>query len=138
MLLHQFQVFQKVHKNCQVWLSGTVTPSQVLPLPLLQSHHGTTLHHIHLPTFDATILITTLCIFFYFISPFLLLKSSLRSCYHTCYHCMGTTTMAYARGMTTQPHLWVCKPPCCHHILPLAPTPSVAMAQADVFAILGN
>ena len=97
-----------------------LTPSQVLPLPLLQSRCGTTFHHIHLPTFDATILITTSCVLFYFISPFLLLKSSLRNRYHTCCHCTGTTAMAYARGMTTQPCPQVCKPPrhCC--ILPLA------------------
>ncbi len=68
-------------------------------------------------------------VLFYFISPFLLLKSSLRNCYHTHRCCMGTTATAYARGMTTQPHPWVCKPPCCHRILPLAPTPAATIAS---------
>ncbi len=81
-----------------------------------------------LPTFDVTILITTLCVLFYFISPFLLLKSSLRSHYHTHHCCMGTTAMVYARGMTIQPHPQVHKPPCCHCILPLAPTPTATIA----------
>ena len=60
---------------------------------------------------------------------FLLLKLSSRSCYHTHHCCMGTTTMAYARGMTTQPHPWAHKPPHHHHILPLAPTPTAAIAS---------
>src|SRR6266702_549116 len=29
--------------------------------------------------------------------------SSSRSCYHICYHCMGITSTAYARGTTTTP-----------------------------------
>ncbi len=78
-------------------------------------------------TSDATTLITTLCILFYFISPFLLLKSS-RSHYHTHHHCTGTTTTVHARGMTIQPCPQARKPPCCHHILPLAPTPTTAIA----------
>src|SRR6266702_3592609 len=107
--------------------STNLTPSQVLPLPLLQSHCGTTLHCIHMLTSDATALITTSCVLFYFISPFLLLKLS-RSCYHTHRHCMGTTTMVYTRGMTIQPCLQAHKPPRCHCILPLAPTPTTAIA----------
>ena len=58
---------------------NTLTPSQVLPLPLLQTHYGTTLHSIHPLTSDATALVTTSCILFYFFSPFLLLKSSSRA-----------------------------------------------------------
>src|SRR6266702_4255980 len=60
----------------------TVTPSQVLPLPLLQTCRCTTLHRSHPLTSDATALITTSCVLFYFISSFLLLKSSSRSRYH--------------------------------------------------------
>src|SRR6266702_3465139 len=47
--------------------STNLTPSQVLPLPLLQSRRGTTLHRIHMLTSDATALITTSCVLFYFI-----------------------------------------------------------------------
>src|SRR6266581_2325674 len=94
--------FVKVLVTCapmHIQRNTVLTLLQVLPLPLLQTHHGTTLHHIHPLTSDATTLITTSCILFYFISPFLLLKLS-RSCYHTHRHCMGTTTMVYTRGMT--------------------------------------
>src|SRR6266581_6098719 len=45
----------------------TVTPSQVLPLPLLQTCRCTTLHRSHPLTSDATALITTSCVLFYFI-----------------------------------------------------------------------
>src|SRR6266702_2652240 len=46
--------------------STNLTPSQVLPLPLLQSRRGTTHHRIHMLTSDATALITTSCVLFYF------------------------------------------------------------------------
>src|SRR6266571_4750095 len=59
-----------IHIQCNTVL----TPSQVLPLPLLQTCCGTTLHHIYLLTSDATALITTSCILFYFISPFIFFK----------------------------------------------------------------
>src|SRR6266702_1010928 len=119
------------HVPTQIQRNTVLTPSQVLPLPLLQSRHGTTLHRIHPLTSDATTLITTLCVLFYFISPFLLLKSSLTSRYYTCHHCMGTTAMAYARGMTIQPHPLACKPPHHRHILPLAPTPAAIHGHAS-------
>jgi len=111
-------LFVKVLVACvpaHIQHNTVLTPSQVLPLPLLQTCHGTTLHHSHLPTSDATALITTSCILFYFISPLLLLKSSSRSHYHTRHRCMGTTTTAHARGMTTQSRPQVHKPPhqCC-------------------------
>src|SRR6266702_6026152 len=66
-------------------------------------------------------------ILFYF--TFLLLKLSLRSCFHTHCHCIGTTAMVYARGMTTQPHPQAHKPPHHHHILSLAPIPTTAIAS---------
>ena len=67
----------------------------------------------------------------HFISPFLLLKSSSRSRYHTRCRCMGTTTTAYARGMTIQPHLPARKPPRRRRILPLAPTPAAIRGHAS-------
>src|SRR6266581_2880682 len=112
------------HVPTHIQHNTVLTPSQVLPLPLLQSRRGTTLHCIHPPTPDATALITTSCVLFYFISPFLLLKSSSRSRYHTRCRCTGTTTTVFARGMTTQPHPWAHKPPRHCRILPLAPTPT--------------
>jgi len=119
------------HVPAHIQRNIVLTLSQVLPLPLLQSRRGTTLHCIHPPTSDDTALITTLCILFYFIlfHLFLLLKSSSRSCYHTRCHCTGTTAMAYARGMTTQPHPQACKPPRHRRILLLAPTPTTAIAS---------
>ena len=42
---------------------------------------------------------------------------------------MGTTTTAYTRGMTTQPHPQACKPLCHCCILPLAPTPATAISS---------
>ncbi len=41
---------------------------------------------------------------------------------------MGTTATVYARGMTIQPHLQARKPPRHRRILPLAPTPTAAIA----------
>src|SRR6266702_1224802 len=70
-------------------------------------------------------------ILFYFISPFILLKSSSRSRYHTRRCCTGTTATVYARGMTIQPHPPACKPPRRHHILPLAPTPAAIRRHAS-------
>ncbi len=119
------------HVPAQIQHNTVLTSSQVLPLPLLQSHRGTTLHRIHPLTSDATALITTLCVLFYFISPFLLLKSSSRSHYHTHRHCTGTTTMVYTRGMTIQPRPPACKPPRHRHILSLAPTPTTIRRHAS-------
>src|SRR6266702_1337737 len=115
------------HVPAQIQHNTVLTPSQVLPLPLLQSRRGTTLHRIHMPTSDATALITTSCVLFYFISPFLLLKSS-RSHYHTRRRCTGTTATAYARGTTIQTRPRARKPPRRRRILPLAPTPTAAIA----------
>ncbi len=112
--------FVKVLVTCapmHIQRNTVLTLLQVLPLPLLQTCHGTTLHRSHPPTSDATALITTSCILFYFISPFLLLKSSSRSHYHTRRRCMGTTATAHARGMTTQSRPRVRKPPCRRRIL---------------------
>jgi len=58
------------HVPTHIQHNTVLTPSQVLPLPLLQSRRGTTLHCIHPPTSDDTALITTSCVLFYFISPF--------------------------------------------------------------------
>src|SRR6266702_476119 len=63
-------LFVKVLVTCapaHIQHNTVLTPSWVLPLPLLQTRHSTTLHHSHPPTSDATTLITTLCILFYFI-----------------------------------------------------------------------
>ncbi len=119
------------HVPAQIQRNIVLTLSQVLPLPLLQSRRGTTLHRIHPPTSDATALITTSCVLFYFISPFLLLKSSSRSRYHTRRCCTGTTATAYARGMTIQPHPPARKPPRCRRILPEAPTPAAIRGHAS-------
>src|SRR6266702_6945396 len=122
--------FVKVLVTCapmHIQRNTVLTLLQVLPLPLLQPHHGTTLHHIHPLTSDATTLITTSCILFYFISPFLLLKLSLRSCYHTRSlhgdHCHGArkrddhTILSVGTQATT---------PMSHPSL--APTPMAAIA----------
>src|SRR6266702_2599472 len=70
-------------------------------------------------------------ILFYFISPFLLLKSSSRSRYHTRRRCTGTTATVYARGMTIQPRPPARKPPRRRRILPLAPTPAAIRGHAS-------